>query len=339
MPQISNTTTSLTMQRRTIALNGESREILPLGLGCWGMSDAYGRADRAESIATIRRAVDFGVCLLDTADVYGAGHNEELIAEAITGIRQRVVLASKFGFVGDEHGNPTVCGRPDHVRRACEASLKRLGTEVIDIYHLHRLDPEVAIEETVGAMADLVAEGKVRALGLSEVSAATLARAQRVHHIGFLQSEYSLFTKEVEQEVLPACRRSGTMLLAFSPLGRGMLGGAIGTGHRFEPGDYRATLPRFQGDNLAKNLAILGRIEAMAGDLAVTPGQLALAWLLHQGDDIIPLPGMKRPRHLLENLAALDLQLGPGELGELRAMTREIAGARHNEGNLRFIDR
>lgn len=325
--------------QRTIRLGEISCEIEPLGLGCWGMSDAYGKADRAESIATIRQAVAMGITLLDTADVYGSGHNEELIAEAIAGLRQQVVLATKFGFVGDEHGQPTICGRPDYVRAACEASLRRLNTDVIDIYHLHRLDTEVPVEETVGAMAELVLEGKVRSLALSEVSAATLERAERVHHIDFLQSEYSLFTRDVEETVLPACRRFGTVLLAFSPLGRGMLSGTIGADHRFEPGDYRAGLPRFQGDNLAKNLSLLRRIQDIAAELEATPSQLALAWLLHQGKDIIVLPGMKRTRYLRENLAALDISLSVGQLAALREISEEVAGERHNEGNLKFIDR
>ncbi len=321
-----------------VELGGSGITVAPMGLGCWGMSDAYGRADRTESIATIRQAVEMGISLLDTADIYGSGGNEKLIAEAIKGFRSQVVIATKFGFVGDEHGNLTVCGRPEYVRQACEGSLRRLATDVIDIYHLHRIDPEVEIEETVGAMAELVREGKVRALALSEVSAATLSRAEKIHHISVLQSEYSLFTKDIENEVLTVCREAGTAVLAFSPLGRGFLSGQIVSDSQFEKGDYRAGLPRFQGENLQRNLEILDKIRAMAEEKKLTASQLALAWLVHQGKDIIPIPGMKRRKYLQENLAAMEVQLTVDEIARLRQITSGIAGSRHNESNLKFID-
>jgi aryl-alcohol dehydrogenase-like predicted oxidoreductase len=268
------------------------------------MSDAYGKADRPESLATIRLAVDLGITLLDTADIYGGGENERLVGEAVRGRRDKVIIATKFGFRGNEHGELAVCGRPEYVHAACDASLGRLQTEVIDIYHLHRVDPEVPIAETVGAMAELVAMGKVRALALSEVSAATLRKAEKVHHIAALQSEYSLFTQVVEEEILPLCRANGTTLLAFSPLGRGFLTGTFTSQQQFEEGDYRQNLPRFSGDHLAHNLRLVDELKDIAAGKGITPGQLALAWLLHQGPGVLPLVGMKRRAYLQENLAA-----------------------------------
>ena len=309
-----------------------------IGLGCWGMSDAYGKADRDESIETIRMAVDFGITLLDTADIYGGGENEKLIGEAVRGIREKVVIASKFGFRGNEHGDLEVCGRPDYVHKACDASLQRLNTEVIDIYHLHRIDPDVPVAETVGAMAELIKAGKVRKLALSEVSASTLQKAEETHHISFLQSEYSLFTKDVEKEILPFCRKNSTTLLAFSPLGRGFLTGTITADSQMENGDYRKNLPRFSGDNLRNNLKILDKIKKFATDKAITSSQLALAWLLQQGPGVIPLAGMKRRKYLQENLAATQVTLTPDEMAFLRDMTVGISGNRHNQDNLQFID-
>lgn len=327
------------MKCETSDLFHNTKNLPAIGLGCWGMSDAYGKADRAEAIATVRTAVDLGITLLDTADIYGGGNNERLIGEAIRGIRDRVLIATKFGFRGDEHGALAVCGRPEYVREACDASLQRLGTEVIDIYHLHRLDPAVPIGETVGAMAELIDQGKVRALALSEVSAATLQAAEEVHHIEALQSEYSLFTKDVEKEMLPLCRRNGTSLLAFSPLGRGFLTGAFTGFSQLEEGDYRRSLPRFAGEHLASNLLILKKLQEFAAEKGITPGQLALAWLLHQGTGIIPLVGMKRRTYLRENLAATRVVLQPDELDYLRKITSSISGDRHNPDNLKFIDR
>ena len=310
----------------------------PIGLGCWGMSDAYGPADERQSIATIEAALAAGIRHLDTADVYGNGHNETLLARALVGRRQDVFLATKFGFVGDEHGQVRVDGRPERVRIACEASLLRLGTEVIDLFYLHRRDERVPIEETVGAMADLVREGKIRYLGLSEVSAETLRRASAVHPIAALQSEYSLFTRAPESTVLPACRELGTVLVAFSPLGRGLLTGKVKSRAQLAEGDYRREMPRFAQENLEKNLGLVKVLENMALVRNGTAAQIALAWLLAQGEDILPIPGMKRLTHLQENLGALKIQLKPDEIAQLSAISEAVQGQRHNPHNLKFIE-
>ncbi|MCB2217813.1 aldo/keto reductase [Desulfofustis glycolicus] len=323
---------------RKIRIGKGPVEASVLGLGCWGMSHAYGPADRGEALATIQAAVAAGVNLLDTADVYGAGDNEVLVGEAVRGIRDQVVIASKFGFRGDEHGRLEVCGRPDYVHQACDASLQRLATDRIDLYFLHRLDPQVPIEETVGAMAELVAAGKVRAIGLSEVSAERLRRAETVHHVAALQSEYSLFSRDIEHAVLPACRELGTTVTAFSPLGRGILTGALGKQNRFAEGDYRRNLPRFQDEQFHENLKIVEALQAFAAERGCTVGQLALAWLLHQGNDILPLPGTRKRQHLLENIGACSLSLSTEETELLRRLTTGVVGERHNEDNLRFID-
>lgn len=316
------------------------KEQLPkIGLGCWGMSGAYGKADRQESIATIHAAIDMSVNLLDTADVYGHGHNEELIGEAVQGRRQQVILSSKFGFVGDEHGDVQVCGRPDYVKSACEKSLQRMRTDYIDIYHLHRVDPDVPIEETIGAMVDLQHEGKIRAIALSEASAQTIMRAGKVHKIEFLQSEYSLFTKDVERDVLPVCRDSDITILAFSPLGRGVLTGKLSGKESFSKDDYRSSMPRFSAENMQKNNRMVEGLQSMASDRNVAPGQLALAWLLHQKAHIVPLVGMTKRKYLAENVGAAQLALTDEELLRLRGLTDKVAGARHNEHNLSFIDR
>ena len=314
------------------------KQISKIGLGCWGMSGAYGKADRKEFIATIHAAIQQSINLLDTADVYGQGHNEELIGEAIRGLRPKVVLSSKFGFVGDEHGAVQVCGRPDYVRAACEESLRRLQTDYLDIYHLHRVDPHVPIQETVGAMAELQAEGKILSLALSEASAQTIRAANSVHRIDFLQSEYSLFTKDIESEVLPVCRELGITVLAFSPLGRGILTGKIGGTTIFAQDDYRSGMPRFAAENLRQNIEMVEELGAFANQKGIRPGQVALAWLLHQGDDIIPLVGMTKRKYLAENLAAVSITLTEKEEKSLREVTRKIAGERHNQHNLRFID-
>lgn len=309
-----------------------------LGFGCWGMSDAYGPADEQESIATMEAALAVGLRHFDTADVYGDGHNETLLGRTLAGRRQDAFLATKFGFVGDEHGQVRIDGRPERVKIACEASLRRLGTEVIDLYYLHRRDQRVDIEDTVGAMADLVREGKVRYLGLSEVSAETLRRASAVHPIAALQSEYSLFTRDPESTVLSVCRQLGTVLVAFSPLGRGLLTGTVKSRAELAEGDYRREMPRFAERNLANNRALVEAVEIMARAKNATAAQIALAWLLAQGPDILPIPGMKRRSHLQDNLGALKIQLTPDDLAQLSSISEAVQGQRHNPHNLKFIE-
>ncbi len=290
-----------------------------MGLGCMGMSEFYAGRDEGEAVATIHRALDLGVTFLDTADMYGLGANEELVGRALRGRRHQVVLATKFGIVRDP-GNPgkrAISGRPDYVRQACEASLRRLGVEVIDLYYQHRVDPATPIEETVGAMAELVRAGKVRHLGLSEAHPETLRRAARVHPIAALQSEYSLWSRDPEDGTLATCRELGIGFVAYSPLGRGFLTGQIRRFEDLAPDDYRRTSPRFQGQNFGKNLELVARIEALARRKGCSASQLALAWVLARGEDVVPIPGTKRRRWLEENLAALDLALAPEELARL----------------------
>ena len=313
-------------------------EVSAIGLGCWGMSGAYGSSDRQEALDTIDLAIGEGINFLDTADVYGEGHNEELVAEAVRGRRQSVVLATKFGFVGSENGTLEVCGRPGYVRSACEASLRRLGTDYIDLYYLHRIDPEVPVEETVGAMARLAEEGKIRSIGLSEAGAQTIRRAAAVHPIAALQSEYSLTTRDIEEEVIPVCRELGVTIVPFSPLGRGLLTGSIRSGSDLEEGDYRKNLPRFSDANLAANLKLVKVTEDIAAAKRVKPTQVALAWLLQQGGDIIPIPGMKRPRYVKENIGSCDIVLSAEELSELNAIYGQVSGARYGDAGTRFVD-
>jgi aryl-alcohol dehydrogenase-like predicted oxidoreductase len=296
---------------------GDGLVVSALGLGCMGMSQSYGPADREESIATVHRALDLGVTFLDTSDVYGRGHNEELVGEAIRGRRDEVQLATKFSLA---QPGRRVDGRPENVRGFCEASLRRLGVDVIDLYYQHRVDPEVPIEDTVGAMAELVRAGKVRHLGLSEASAASIRRAVAVHPIAALQSEWSLWTRDLENEVVDVARELGVGLVPYSPLGRGFLTGAIRTPDDFAADDYRRMNPRFQGENFASNLALVDTVSAIARDKRCTPAQLALAWVLAQGEDIVPIPGTKRLKYLEENLGAARITLSPEERREIDAV-------------------
>ncbi len=303
------------MQQRRLGARGSA--VSAMGLGCMGMSEFYGPTDDAESIATIHRALELGVTFLDTADMYGPHRNEELVGRAIRGRRDRVVLATKFGIVRGSDGTRGVNGRPEYVRRACEDSLRRLGVDVIDLYYQHRVDPEVPIEETVGAMSGLVREGKVRHLGLSEAAPATIRRAHAVHPITALQNEYSLWTRDPEGEVLATVRELGIGFVAYSPLGRGFLTGRYRSPADFGPNDFRRQTPRFQDENLRKNLAILDRVEAAAREKGVTPGQIALAWVLGKGEDIVPIPGTKRRGYLEENVAAASIRLSAAEMARL----------------------
>ncbi len=291
-----------------------------LGLGCMGMSQMYGAADRTESIATVHRALDLGITFLDTADVYGDGHNEELVGEAIAGRRDEVQLATKFSLSHDGRGGMAVDGRPENVRACAEASLSRLGVDVIDLYYQHRVDPTVPIEDTVGAMAELVAAGKVRHLGLSEASAASIARAVAVHPITALQSEWSLWTRDLEGDVLAAAREHGIGIVPFSPLGRGFLTGAIRSPADFEADDWRRTHPRFTGEAFTANLRLVDAVRELAHQKGATPGQLALAWVLAQGPDVVPIPGTKRVSYLEENAGALALELTDDDLARLAAI-------------------
>lgn len=328
---------------KTRELGKSGLRVSALGLGCMGMSEFYGQGDDRESIATIHRALDLGVTLLDTADMYGPYKNEELIGKALKGRRDKAIVATKFGFVRDPN-NPksrNVNGKPDYVRSACEASLRRLDIDYIDLYYQHRVDPNTPIEDTIGAMSKLVQEGKVHHLGMSEAGAQSLRRAHAIHPIAALQNEYSLWSRDPEDGILGVCRELGIGLVPYSPLGRGFLTGQVRRFEDLAPDDIRRMSPRFQGENFQRNLDLVSRIEQMARDKGFTASQLALAWVLAQGEDIVPIPGTKRTKYLEENLGALEVQLTAADLAQIEEISPRgaAAGPRYPEHMMQLVGR
>jgi aryl-alcohol dehydrogenase-like predicted oxidoreductase len=327
------------VEMRTLGKSG--LRVSALGLGCMGMSEFYGPLDEAESVATIHAALNAGVNFLDTADAYGPFTNEELVGRAVQGRRNQVVLATKFAIVRSPDGSRSISGKPDYVRAACDASLRRLQVDTIDLYYQHRVDPATPIEDTVGAMAELVRAGKVRHLGLSEAGPDTMRRAVKVHPIAALQSEYSLWSRDIEDTQIPAARELGIGLVAYSPLGRGFLTGQIKRFEDLAEDDWRRGSPRFQGQNFTRNLEMIGRIEALAREKGYTPSQLALAWVLGKGKDVVPIFGTKRRKYLLENLKALEIRLTPEDLRRLEELAPKgaVAGDRYPAAMMSYIGR